>query len=63
MAINRDSKLGPAGKQAWQRLVTDLPAKALGEIGQVAGLEQLPELAEQITNGQIRGRVIVDPNA
>ena len=50
-------------KQAWQRLVTDLPAKALGEIGHVAGLEQLPALAEQITNGQIRGRVIVDPNA
>jgi acrylyl-CoA reductase (NADPH) len=49
--------------QAWQRLVTDLPAKALGEIGQVAALEALPELAEKITNGQIRGRVIVDPNA
>jgi acrylyl-CoA reductase (NADPH) len=50
-------------KQAWQRLVTDLPDAALGGIGQVAGLEQLPELAERITNGQIRGRVIVDPNA
>ncbi len=60
-----DSVMCPVArrKQAWQRLVTDLPAKALGEIGQVAGLEQLPELAEQITNGQIRGRVIVDPNA
>jgi len=52
----------PRRKQAWRRLVTDLPADALGEIGQVAGLEQLPELAEAITNGQIRGRVIVDPN-
>jgi acrylyl-CoA reductase (NADPH) len=49
-------------KAAWQRLVTDLPAKAIGEIGQVATLEQLPELAEQITTGKIRGRVIVDPN-
>ncbi|MDJ0738816.1 MAG: MDR family oxidoreductase [Gammaproteobacteria bacterium] len=49
-------------KAAWQRLVTDLPADALGEIGQVASLEQLPELAEQITEGRIRGRVIVDPN-
>jgi acrylyl-CoA reductase (NADPH) len=52
----------PRRKQAWRRLITDLPADALGEIGQVAGLERLPELAEQITNGQIRGRVIVDPN-
>ena len=50
-------------KQAWQRLVSDLPARALGEIGQVASLEQLPELAEKITTGAIRGRVIVDLNA
>jgi acrylyl-CoA reductase (NADPH) len=49
-------------KAAWQRLVTDLPAEALGEIGRVATLEELPELAEQITTGRIRGRVIVDPN-
>lgn len=50
-------------KQAWQRLVSDLPTRALGEIGQVASLEQLPELAEKITTGAIRGRVIVDLNA
>jgi acrylyl-CoA reductase (NADPH) len=49
-------------KAAWQRLVTDLPAAALGEIGQLAGLEQLPELAERIVRGDIRGRIIVDPN-
>jgi acrylyl-CoA reductase (NADPH) len=49
-------------KIAWQRLVDDLPARALGEIGRVATLDQLPELAEQITTGKIRGRVIVDPN-
>lgn len=47
---------------AWQRLVSDLPDKALGEIGQVAGLAELPALAEKITSGQLRGRVIVDPN-
>jgi len=49
-------------KVAWQRLVNDLPAKALGEIGQVASLEELPDLAEKITTGGIRGRVIVDLN-
>lgn len=47
---------------AWQRLVKDLPAAALGEIGQVVSLEQLPALADRITRGQIRGRIIVDPN-
>ncbi len=50
-------------KSAWQRLVTDLPEAALGEIGQLAGLAQLPELADKIVRGGIRGRIIVDPNA
>ena len=49
-------------KSAWQRLVTDLPEAALGEIGQLAGLAQLPELADKIVRGGIRGRIIVDPN-
>jgi acrylyl-CoA reductase (NADPH) len=59
-----DSVMCPVERRkiAWQRLVSDLPAKAIGEIGQVATLEQLPALAEQITTGKIRGRVIVDPN-
>ena len=47
----------------YNRLVDDLPAQALGEIGQTASLEQLPGLAEQITTGGIRGRVIVDLSA
>ena len=59
-----DSVMCPVERRkiAWQRLVTDLPAKALGEIGQVASLEELPELAEKITTGGVRGRVIVDLN-
>jgi acrylyl-CoA reductase (NADPH) len=60
-----DSVMCPQDRRraAWGRLVDDLPAKALGEIGQTASLEQLPELAEKITTGGIRGRVIVDLNA
>jgi len=60
-----DSVMCPVDRRkiAWQRLVTDLPAAALGEIGQVASLEELPELAEKITSGGVRGRVIVDLNA
>ena len=59
-----DSVMCPTERRmmAWQRLVTDLPEKALGEIVQVATLEQAPELAEQITTGKTRGRVIIDPN-
>lgn len=50
-------------KQAWQRLVTDLPESALGEIGHTATLEALPQLAADIVAGQVRGRVLVDVNS
>ena len=47
-------------KQAWGRLVRDLPSDAIGEIGQTVSLEELPEMAERIIAGQVRGRVIID---
>ncbi len=50
-------------RRAWQRLATDLPAAALQEIAYEAGLDEVPELAERILAGQIRGRVIVNPGA
>jgi acrylyl-CoA reductase (NADPH) len=49
-------------KEAWNRLVKDLPADALGKIGHTVSLEELPEMAEKIIAGQVRGRVIVDVN-
>ena len=49
-------------KEAWGRLVRDLPTEALGEIRQTISLEELPAAAEKIVAGQIRGRVIVDLN-
>lgn len=59
-----DSVSCPSARRrcAWTRLATDLPAAALDEIGRIAGLHELPELAERITSGQLRGRIIVDPN-
>ncbi len=50
-------------KQAWARLVQDLPDSALGDISYVASLEEIPQLAEDIVAGKVRGRVIVNPNA
>lgn len=60
-----DSVLCPVErrKQAWARLVQDLPESALGDISHVASLEEVPKLAEDIVAGKVRGRVIVDPNA
>lgn len=48
---------------AWQRLVTQLPENALGEIAQLISLVEVPEYAEKITNGQVQGRVVIDLNA
>jgi acrylyl-CoA reductase (NADPH) len=48
---------------AWQRLLTQLPENALGEIAQIIALEEVPDYAEKITNGQIQGRVVIDLNA
>lgn len=46
-------------QQAWNRLKTELPDNALGEIAQLIALDEVPEYAEQITNGQVKGRVVV----
>ena len=48
---------------AWQRLLTQLPENALGEIAQIIALDNVPEYAEKITNGQVKGRVVIDLNA
>ena len=60
-----DSVMCPVSrrKRAWERLARDLPLEALGEISHEATLEQLPQLAEQILAGQVRGRVVVDLTA
>ncbi len=59
-----DSVMCPPARrrEAWQRLATDLPESTLTEIGHVATLEELPQLAEAIIAGQVRGRMIVDVN-
>ena len=48
--------------KAWNRLLSDLPAKALGEISNVVGLSELPQAAADIVAGKIQGRTLVDPN-
>lgn len=53
----------PRRRQAWDRLARDLPKAAFEPMTQVATLEDLPQLAGQILKGQIRGRVVIDPNA
>lgn len=47
---------------AWNRLLTDLPDNALGEIANVIGLSDVPQAAADIVAGKIQGRTLVDPN-
>lgn len=50
-------------KAAWERLARQLPRPALNAAMERITLEQVPEYSEKIVQGQIRGRIVVDPNA
>lgn len=50
----------PRREAAWARLVRDLPTAQLDAATQVVGLADLPEMANRILKGQVRGRVVVD---
>jgi acrylyl-CoA reductase (NADPH) len=60
-----DSVMCPQARRrvAWERLAHDLPPAALERITRVVALADVPELAEEILAGRVRGRLIVDVNA
>lgn len=47
---------------AWQRLASDLDAAKLETIAHEIGLTEAMDTAQQLLDGQIRGRIIVDVN-
>tara|TARA_R110002074_G_scaffold402287_1_gene606273 strand:- start:94707 stop:95780 length:1074 start_codon:yes stop_codon:yes gene_type:complete len=49
--------------KAWNRLAKDLPKNKINNISRVEPMSTVPELAEQILAGEIRGRVVVDVNS
>jgi len=49
--------------RAWQRLTEALPMQKLESMVTPATLADLPKLGQQILDGQVRGRVVVDVNA
>lgn len=59
-----DSNTCPKSRRliAWERLSKELPLDKLAELSHVAPLAQLPELAGQILQGQVRGRTVIDVN-
>lgn len=56
-----DSVYCPAERrqQAWTRLQSDLNPALLTDVEQVIELEQVPEYARKIVDGQVRGRTVV----
>ena len=49
--------------KAWERLARDLPKNKINNISRLEPMSKVPELAEQILAGKIRGRVVVDVNS
>jgi acrylyl-CoA reductase (NADPH) len=56
-----DSVMCPIGRrrEAWARLEKDLDRQKLATITQEIGLAELPDAAQRIMNGQVRGRIVV----
>lgn len=60
--IGVDSVMAPMAKRlaAWERLARDLDAEKLSTMTTVVPMSELPQWAEAILAGQVRGRVVVD---
>ena len=50
----------PRRMQAWKRIATDLDLAKLHHLTTHVKLEDVPRIAADIVNGQVRGRVVVD---
>lgn len=57
-----DSVMCPLAERerAWARLVEDLPIGLLDSLSETRAFAEIPHLAEQILDGQVRGRVVID---
>ena len=60
-----DSVMAPMAKRelAWKRLARDLPKDKLKAMTRVEPMSRLPALAEEILQGRVQGRVVIDVNA
>ncbi len=59
-----DSAMCPVERrrEVWARLAADVPRDKLERITRIAALADLVQLANDILNGKIRGRVVIDVN-
>ena len=52
----------PQRSQAWKRLAQEMPLNKLDSMTRIEPLSEIKVLSEQILNGKIRGRVVLDVN-
>lgn len=62
LGIDSGACPGPRRRQAWTRLASELPLDKLDAMTSEAVLADLPDLANKILKGQVRGRLVVDVN-
>ncbi|WP_086479753.1 MDR family oxidoreductase [Oceanospirillum sanctuarii] len=48
--------------QAWKRLAEELPQEIMDQVSEEVSLENLPERAQNMIEGKVKGRVLVNPN-
>ena len=60
IGINSVTTPIPRRKAAWARLVKDLDMAKLHALTTHVKLDDVPRVAEQIVQGKVRGRVVVD---
>ena len=52
----------PRRETAWRRLASELPESLYDVISEVISLEEVPDASRRIMDGQVRGRLLVNPN-
>ena len=63
LGINSVHPPAPLRTRAWERLALDAFVRKLDTIAHVESLSRIEQLCEQILEGRIRGRVVIDVNA
>ena len=60
LGMDTISRSSPEKKAAWRRLTRDFPLEKLDAMTRTVRLDQVPDWADKILKGQVRGRIVVD---
>ena len=63
LGLNSVDPPGPLRTRAWERLAQGAFLAKLDSIANLEPLSRIQELCQQILDGRIRGRVVIDVNA